>query len=836
MKSIIKTLYKICLLVATGLVVFSTLPVKGGELIIINDTLIWSMNEDTTPHGYNWSNGPIPNTPTNWVSPDNYYDGEIYTRYEIISEATSEPCALQFGIWQWWPPNPPEWPDIHHGEMMETQRVMNGPGSIVENHMSPSDMWTLREGVSFYKMDEIHLWGIMIWSLKPNLTPDLVIAGHNMNVAGREAEADALWADRGKWFPIKVRVTVIAVSAGSTFSGWENYIGIKPATPDYAVSYSDVKTNKVIPSTDEYSYSATMSPAFSGNGSKLSLTPGQDVYFRAKAEGYNPASDIQHLVVPARPSAPSYTVDYAAEKTSENVSSDIEYAALADFSSATSGTANKVTLTPDQDLYFRVKSTGSSFASPAYLLNVPARPGAPTVTVDYSNENTVENILSTMEYSSGASMLAPIGGTGLKLVLTPGTDIYVRLKTTASAFASQVTHLSSPARPATPNITVDFSSEKTSVISGAIEYSTNISMASPVNGQDLQVTASPGVNLYIRVKATASSFASLVKTLTIPARPPVPAYSINYSTEKTVENIATGDEYTANSDMTGSVSGTNAFLSLVPGTDLYFRTKVTGSSFRSGIQHLVVSARPAMPVYTIDFANEWTVETVPGTVGYSTSLSFTSSSAGSGARLTLTPGQNVYFRVMATVSGFAGNVSTLEVPARPFLGYSGNDTVSGEKFIMYALLDNTVPAFELSDLTVTNGQALNLRSGNVFDIYPSAIGDVRVKIPANKLQDNQFASNEVTVYYMGITGLQELNDNSLSIYPVPSYDGIIHISGNLSGRYTGEVLTLDGRIIRQFNITENEAFELDLHDLTKGLYYIRVFSGDTNQMQKIILY
>src|SRR4030065_2051143 len=133
-----------------------------------------------------------------------------------------------------------------------------------------------------------------------------------------------------------------------------------------------------------------MSPSYSGDGSKLTLTPGQDVYFRTRAQGVNPASDILHLVVASRPSGPSYTVDYALGKTGQVVNTDVEYSASSDFITSTSGDGSKLTLTPGQNLYFRKKATTSSFASASFLLNIPPRPAAPSATVDFIHETTVE--------------------------------------------------------------------------------------------------------------------------------------------------------------------------------------------------------------------------------------------------------------------------------------------------------------------------------------------------------------------------------------------------------------------------------------------------------------
>jgi hypothetical protein len=106
-----------------------------------------------------------------------------------------------------------------------------------------------------------------------------------------------------------------------------------------------------------------MSGAINGNGQKLIVTPGQDIYFRTKASGDTLASDIQHLVVPLRSATPSISIDYANEKTIQNIISGIEYSTSLDFSSPVAGNGTKLSLITGQDVYFRVKATISNFVS-----------------------------------------------------------------------------------------------------------------------------------------------------------------------------------------------------------------------------------------------------------------------------------------------------------------------------------------------------------------------------------------------------------------------------------------------------------------------------------------
>ncbi len=472
--------------------------------------------------------------PSNWLTPYDFYNGQVYTRYEIISQASSTPVALQFGIWQKLPPT-----TGHLYETMAEQRVLNGPGSVAINNSSPKDWWTLDGGVDYTKMDQVWHFGINPWKTEP--------------AQQIRQENATIWDSRFTyWFPMKVKVTVVAVAAGHTFSGWNNYViptETKQPTPTYGIDYAGERTNKTVPSTDEYSYNSNMSGSVSGTGQALTITPGQDVYFRTKAGSGLTASDIQHLGVPARPSAPSYSIDYTNELTVENVNSSVQYSTSSSFSGAINGAGARVLLTPGQDLYFRLKSGSGAFASGSFNLDVPNRPETPAITIDYSNEVT-SSIASSMDYSQNAGLSPCTSGANQSVPLTPGTNLYIRVRATSSQFTSNKQILEIPVRPDIPSFGYDFAEEKTStVVPDAYEYSDNPDMVSATTGTGVAVPVTPGSPAYFRLKATSSHFASGVQELNIPGRPVI---------SSAVGDIFTDDFFTATIDFNGDATGFDA--------------------------------------------------------------------------------------------------------------------------------------------------------------------------------------------------------------------------------------------------------------------------------------
>lgn len=468
---------------------------------------------------------------------------------------------------------------------------MAGPGSVATY-----------DSYFGYQLNGIHIdWTDMtkLWRFG---TP-LYIEGHNVGPSKfcTDSIYVPLWQRIKSYLPLKLRITVVAVAAGYSFSGWSKYISVctpaKQPAPAYGIDYTNRTTDKIVSSTDEYSYNSDMSGSVSGTGQKLLLTPGQSVYFRTKkVNDCILASDIQSLIVPSSPNAPSVTINYLSEQTSA-IPTTIEWSTYASMASPTTGINAAVTVTPGTDLYFRVKSTLSSFASSVQSLDVPARASGPSVSIDFRNETTTETIGSLVEYSTSPSFSSPVTGNGSKVAVTPGQDMYFRTKATAGSFKSAGTHLIISGRPAAPSISINYVNEITSDVPSSIEWSTNASMISAITGADVSIEVTPGTNLFFRKKATESNFCSGIQVLSMPLRPESPVYSIDYVNERTYEAVPSGDEYSNVPDMTGAQTGSDVAIQLEPGNDTYFRVKHTQSAFNSEVFHLVVPERPV--IYTL---------------------------------------------------------------------------------------------------------------------------------------------------------------------------------------------------------------------------------------------
>jgi hypothetical protein len=174
----------------------------------------------------------------------------------------------------------------------------------------------------------------------------------------------------------------------------------------------------------------------------------------------------------------------------------------------------------------------------------------------------------------------------------------------------------------------------------------------------------------------------------------------------------------------------------------------------------------------------------------------------------------------------------LVVPGTHYLGYSGNDTITSNKYTVYALLAGGGGGLSLDDVEVTNGTARNLRAGNVFDIYPSAKGWSSVTIQAT---DHSFASNTVSVYYNVVTALHETEADQFSIYPNPSHDGIIYLYAGEVQDILIEIYSADGHVVHTQNILGGGTQKIDLSHIPGGLYFMRSTSNRGNILHKLVL-
>ncbi len=146
--------------------------------------------------------------PSSWTSPDDFYNGQIYCRIEILEKATNTPFAFSFCFWG---------KDGTENASWELARL-GGVGSVATFNSSPSSYWTpTKGGVDFSNENNFLRWGLPTWvELSP--TSKILLAPYP--TYSSNPTSATYWAQRDNYFPLKARVQIEAVSLGSTFAGF----------------------------------------------------------------------------------------------------------------------------------------------------------------------------------------------------------------------------------------------------------------------------------------------------------------------------------------------------------------------------------------------------------------------------------------------------------------------------------------------------------------------------------------------------------------------------------------------------------------------------------------
>lgn len=331
-------------------------------------------------------------------------------------------------------------------------------------------------------------------------------------------------------------------------------------------------------------------------------------------------------------------------------------------------------------------NTGAVSAAVSYTVK-PATPSANVVTVDYAAESI--SFDNTYEVSGSADFTTTTIASGS--TIAPGTTYHVRVKAAGMVPASEAVDFTVAARPTAPGTVTEGNITKTDATItiantlSAQEYSVDGTNWQTGNGSSLTFTglnANHAYSVVTRIRATATSFASApsatlsVTTKTAPA--PLFGSGVTYSVkDKTITGLGDTYEYSLDGGSTWQITPT-AGVSFEAGNIICVRAKETADAMPSQPQTLgTIVAMAAAPDYAIDFAGEKTTVSVPATAEYNTTSAGAETwTAGENAPLALIPDSAYYFRVAATDTALAGNVQTLDVPARPGAPDAGVVTIA----------------------------------------------------------------------------------------------------------------------------------------------------------------
>lgn len=153
-----------------------------------------------------------------------------------------------------------------------------------------------------------------------------------------------------------------------------------------------------------------------------------------------------------------------------------------------------------------------------------------------------------------------------------------------------------------------------------------------------------------------------------------------------------------------------------------------------------------------------------------------------------------------------------------------------------------VTGFELSDIDVINGAVENFVqvSGSTYtiDVVPEKAGKIYVDIEEGVVDDSDLNGNykaeQWSISFNWPVGIDKLNDAGIKIYPNPS-DGMFNLEiGKEYSNCNIRVIDVTGRVLYEEVLNNLNRHQLNLMDLTQGVYIFSL-SIDNKQYNDRIL-
>lgn len=170
--------------------------------ILIYDSIVTTTEDD---HGFFFFDPPK-SLGNNWVSPCDFYNGLFYFRFEVIELPNDTSFFINFCIWA---DVEGDW--ITWKETCCDHVEIDGKGIFTANSV-PTTWYIKNTPVDFSRVNDFERLGIALW------------CDDYRNLTDWTFPESSCWNDRGFLLPLTLRITVVAVAKGNTFSGWENHI------------------------------------------------------------------------------------------------------------------------------------------------------------------------------------------------------------------------------------------------------------------------------------------------------------------------------------------------------------------------------------------------------------------------------------------------------------------------------------------------------------------------------------------------------------------------------------------------------------------------------------
>lgn len=163
------------------------------------EVLVYDWNKPVTKGEKGFPRSFPPKGNGNWKSPTDFANGTYHYRVQIKKQPKAQDMKLQYCVWQ----------DNFTRENCGKQVKLKGsPGTVVTWSQPVTGMWRKNGSTIDYGRAR-QADGFAIWNNK----------GPVSDYAGMKWSG----ANPSDWYPLDVRMTVVVVAKGATFSGWDKY-------------------------------------------------------------------------------------------------------------------------------------------------------------------------------------------------------------------------------------------------------------------------------------------------------------------------------------------------------------------------------------------------------------------------------------------------------------------------------------------------------------------------------------------------------------------------------------------------------------------------------------
>ncbi len=183
----------------------SGVSIHAAEVLIYDGTFTTTAGD----HGFAYFHAS-PASGMDWLAPADLYEGQWHIRYEVLDYPSGKPFQLSVCIWADVVREDGKWKTWH--ETCARRTPISGKG-VFTDVSSPADWWCLKgEPVDFARVGDFEKLGLVVWS------------ADGRNVSDWVPDNESSWDQAKDFLPLTVRLTLVGVTKGSTFSGWDRYL------------------------------------------------------------------------------------------------------------------------------------------------------------------------------------------------------------------------------------------------------------------------------------------------------------------------------------------------------------------------------------------------------------------------------------------------------------------------------------------------------------------------------------------------------------------------------------------------------------------------------------